>query len=375
MMDIVVKEEEGCKRVLEIKAPSSLIENEIVRLLNNYKTRMSVPGFRKGKVPLDMVKKKLGDTLQKEALENIIPKIYKEAIQKKNFIPVTQASIEKINYEPPDFGFQASFEVLPAPEVENYKDIPVEKRRIKIGTKEVEDRLSKLRELNAVYNGVKREAQEGDYIIFDYEQIGGEMGKPSQQASNYALTLKQGEKYFEDLLGAKAGDVREVGDTDGESYRVTIKEIKERELPLLDDEFAKDLGVNDLKELEEKIKIDLKKEEDEKIKMEMERKVIEEIIQRNPFDVPESFLEGAKDRDLAIYQTKRIILLNQIADKEEITVNDEELLEATDGSNASEEEKKEIRSHLRKKKTVDFLLNQVQIKKEKDSKLKRWFRK
>jgi trigger factor len=311
--------------------------------------------------------------LQKEALENIIPKIYKEAIQKKNFIPVTQASIEKINYQPPEFGFQASFEVLPTPQVENYKDIPVEKRRIKIGTMDVEDRLNKLRELNAVYHGVKREAQEGDYIIFDYEQIRGERGKSLPQASNYALTLKQGEKYFEDLLGAKAGDVREVGDANGESYRVTIKEIKERELPLLDDELAKDLGTNNLNELKEKIKIDLDTEEDEKMMMEMERQVMEEIIQRNPFDVPESFLEGAKDRDLAVYQTKRAILLNQIAEKEEISVNDEELQEAIDGSNASEEEKKDIRSHLRKKKTVEFLLNQAQTKKEKESKLKKWF--
>ena len=96
-MDIVVREEEGCKRILEINAPSSIVEGEMERLLNSYRSQVTFPGFRKGKAPLQIVKKKYWGTIQKEAIESSIPKIYREALQKKGLIPITQATIEKVS--------------------------------------------------------------------------------------------------------------------------------------------------------------------------------------------------------------------------------------------------------------------------------------
>ncbi|MCH7761971.1 hypothetical protein IIA15_11330 [candidate division TA06 bacterium] len=384
-MDIVVREEEGCKRILEINAPSSIVEGEMERLLNSYRSQVTFPGFRKGKAPLQIVKKKYWGTIQKEAIESSIPKIYREALQKKGLIPITQATIEKVDYQPPEFGFKATFEILPTPPVENYKGIPLVKRRKKIGTKEVEERLFKLRELNAVFKTVQREAREGDYLILDYKPVeeegrvetdtGGrdpQARSKSGRTTNFALTLKKGEKFFEDLLGARPKETREIRGEGGEVFQVTVKEVKERELPEEDEELAKDLGARDLKDLNEKIEKDLEVEEEERVRVELERELIEELIRRTPFEVPVSVLEGVENRDLALFQAKRTILLNQVAEKEGIEVTEKEVQSALGRPEAGEEEKRRLRATLRREKTLHFLLDEALVDKEKDSFWGKW---
>ena len=259
------------------------------------------------------------------------------------------------------------------------------KRRKKIGTKEVEERLFKLRELNAVFKTVQREAREGDYLILDYKPVeeegrvetdtGGrdpQAKSKSGRTTNFALTLKKGEKFFEDLLGARPKETREIRGEGGEVFQVTVKEVKERELPEEDEELAKDLGARDLKDLNEKIEKDLGVEEEERVRVELERELIEELIRRTPFEVPVSVLEGVENRDLALFQAKRTILLNQVAEKEGIEVTEKEVQSAMGRPEASEEEKRRLRATLRREKTLHFLLDEAQVEEEKDSFWGKW---
>lgn len=413
-MKVEVKEPEPWQRVLEIDAPLDLLKEESVQLYKRYREEIALPGFRKGRVPQELIRAKYGQAIEREALERTIPRIYEEALKKTAEKPITKAIVEDVKYKPDEgVSFRATFEVIPPLELRGYSGIFLTKRARKVTKKRVGKELSSLMELHKELVTVDREARRGDFLVVDHtcrtrdgELLDGISG------SNCSLSLN-GQGMTSGLLGTKAGETREVPYTHSEDdsnqslagrevlYRFQVREVKETRLPKLDNDLAKDLGFKDLRELKSKLAEELKARDDTTVREELELQLIEKLISSNSFDPPPSLVESylaemleearrgcppeepldesrlrEDGRPHAIYRARRAILLDRIAELGEIGVSDEELEEKVaeiakssrlDPSSLREHLEKRgklwgIRIGLRREKTIGWLLARAEIR-------------
>lgn len=413
-MKVEVKEPKPWQRVLEIDASLDLMKREVNELYREYGRQISLPGFRKGRVPEGLIRAKYGKSIEKQALERAIPKIYEQALEKTAQKPITKAILEDVNYKPEEgVSFKAVFEVIPPVDVKGYRGISLEKRARKVTRRRVKRELNALRELHRELVTVDREARKGDYTVVDYTCT-NEDGKPLDGGSgtNYSLFIT-GEGLSTGLLGSKEGERREVPHTYPEDwadaklagrkviYEFEIKEVKETRLPRLDNGFAQDVGFDSLKRLKQKVRERLAAKDEKAAREELEFQLSEKLIQANSFDPSPSLIESylmdmvedvkkklppektldeaalrAERRPFAEYKARRGIILDRIAELEHIEVSDEELekriKDLAEGSKMSYRalrdflerrgETEGIRVGLRRDKTLGFLVDNASIR-------------
>ena len=413
-MEVKVKETSPCERMLEISLPPDQVKEKIKELYTRYQRTADIKGFRKGKIPMDIIKSRFGETIRKEAINDIIGKTYRDVIQEKGFSPISQGIIQETKFkEEEGLSFKAIFEILPDIKLENYKGIEVKIPSTEPSKEEIQNALSVLQNSKAIYTPVSsRGARDDDMILADYEILKEEKGVlRKNKVSNYTILLDNPElpKEIRDkLAGAMPGDRRKASlryptDFKDESlrgqlieYEFLVREVKEKKLPEIDDEFAKDFGLKSLSELREQTKEMLKKEKGKDSKAKVETQIINSLIQDNPLEVPRvvvsAYLEPllkrvGKDADdkvkksieeIAVWRAKREILLNKIGELEGIELKDEEtksrLMENEEWKRMGydhtvKELKKEgfydlLVEEFRREKVLDFLRNQAEIKKK-----------
>ena len=399
-MEVEIKEPKEWQRVLEIKLPSSQIKEKLEKLYTKYKNSVQINGFRKGKVPMSMIKARFGATIMAEAKDEAINEACRKVLKENGIKPITQGKVTDVKWDEEDgLSFKASFEIMPNVEVKNYKGMELKVPSSKVKKEEVDAALNQLREQNATYVTTIRGAIEGDYIITDYEVLGEKKGiVRKERVQNYTITL--GDKNLPDefttaLLGAKIGDVRKTSiryplDYPDESLRgkyleyvFYVKEIKEKRLPPLDEEFAKDMGINSLKELKKSLEKEIESQKKEQINRSLRAKVVDKLIEENPFEPPESLVNvymedimqsvrgaekldnAAKEklRELALWRAKRDILLSKVADKEDISVSRDEI-EKVKKENVFKGNTEDLEEILRIEKALDFIIRNASIKEE-----------
>lgn len=299
---------------LKIEVDAQEFEKSIEKAYHKNKKNIAVPGFRKGKAPRKIIEHYYGEGIfYEDALNEACPEAYIKAVEETGIEPVDQPDIEIIQVgSGQNLIFNATVTVKPEVELGEYKGIEIEKVEYNVTDQDVEDRIEQVREQNARWISVEDgPAKEGDRLTIDFKgYINGEAFEGGS-AENFALELGSGQfipGFEEQLVGVKAGEEKEIKVTFPEDYHaedlkgkeatfvVKVHDIKEKELPALDDDFAKDVSEFDtLDEYKADIKSSMERNAQEAAKAEMENKLIEKISENAKVDIPDVMVERQLD--------------------------------------------------------------------------------
>lgn len=368
-----------CVREVKIEAPVEEVDKAFARVLKEYKKYAKIPGFRAGKVPESVVRRRFAEQIKKDVVESLLPERFQAAIAAAGVVPVSQPQLTNLTLEegkPLEGG--AIFEVVPAFSLDGYQDVIVPKPTVEATEEEFQQELKQLRESRATVEPVEEERPlvDGDWAQIAYDghvQVAeGETAPPL--AGQEALVEIGGSEtlsaFTEALRGAKVGQELKVEVTYPEdytennlggktvSYDITVKAIKKRNLPELNDEFATELGdYENMAALETRIREHLLATKQRQSEQETREKLFAALNEKFPFPVPESLVQQQVDarldrglralaaqgmspdmmrkldftrlraaqRDSAVGEVKTSLLLDRIADAEGLTVSDEEL--------------------------------------------------
>ncbi len=423
------------QREIQVEIPADIVSRETDAVVTKFQKLAKLPGFRQGKVPATVVKNRFAEDIKSEVVESLIPRYFRQETEKQNLHPVSQPRVTDLHiHEGEPLRFKASFEVLPDFDITGYQEISVEKPDTSVSDEEVETSLQQLREQNASFNAIEdRSLQDGDFaqVAFrgtpkatggqETEGQAGEQKAEGQPVNMDDVLVEVGGSntlpaFTENLRGANPNEERTFDVTYPEDfsdarlagktfeYSVTIKGVKQKHLPELNDDFAKELGqFADLNELRQHVRENMEAEKKHKAEHEGKDKIVDELLKQNEIAVPESMVEHQIDvrlerglralaqqgmrpedmkkmdfgrlragqRDQAEREVRVALMLEKIADKESIEVSDEELNSEIDALAVQAKQPVEsvrsrltqdgglarIRSRIRSEKTLDFLYN------------------
>ncbi|OOP74099.1 trigger factor [Clostridium beijerinckii] len=291
---------------LEIRVEAEKFDAALTKAYNKNKSRYNIPGFRKGKVPMAMVKKFYGvEVFYDDAVNIAIDESYPEALNAENIRPVDYPQVDIVELgEGKELVYTATVTTYPEVELGEYKGLDIKKPVYEVEDTEIDKQIKEMQEKNARIE-VKTEGNiaKGDIAVIDFKGYIDGVAFEGGEGSDYSLEIGSGtfiDNFEEQLIGLAVGDKKEVNVTFPEAYgkeelngkpamfEVEIKSIKVKELPELDDEFAKDVSaVDTFAELKENLKKTLEKNNDEKAEREFEEAVITAVIENSKMDIPE----------------------------------------------------------------------------------------
>lgn len=310
-MSLQVEKLEKNMAKLTIEASAEDFEKAIEAAYNKNKGKMSIPGFRKGRAPRAMLEKMYGTGIfYEDAANALIPEAYEKALEEnKELEVVSQPKIDVVQVEKgKPFIFTAEVALKPEIELGKYKGVKIEKIETEVTEEEITKEIDREREGNARTISVEdRAVQEKDMTIIDFEGFVDDVAFEGGKGENYPLTIGSGAfipGFEEQVIGAKLNEEIEVNVTFPEDYqakelagkaavfKVTVKEIKEKELPELDDEFAGEVSEFDtLAEYKEDIKAKLSEKKASEAKSKKEDAVIEAIINDSRMEIPDAMVD------------------------------------------------------------------------------------
>jgi trigger factor len=369
-----VEEISSIKKKVSIEISEDQVNKEVESFYKDLGKKAKIKGFRPGKVPRDILERYFKDYVKAEVIQRLIEETYPQALSEIDLHPVSPPVIDPGGFEDgKPFQYSAMIEVKPDIQLEEYTGLKIEGKKEEVKDEEVEERLKALQNLHANLKTISeaRPIQTGDYVIVDYEARLG--GKPLEGGKAIDFTVEVGSGQFipafeEKLIGLKPEEEKEIEVSFPEDYgyqkwagktisfHVKIKEIKEKILPPLDDEFAKDLGdYSSFEELKAKLKGEIEKEKELALERQLKDQVVDQLLEINPFDVPESLVgeqakamvsdtklrltaQGVALKNLGVSeeklqedykamaqkQVRTFLILEKIAGQEGIAVTDEE---------------------------------------------------
>ena len=366
-----------CTRELVLEIPAEDVSKAFRSVTRNYQKYAKIPGFRPGKVPESVVRRRFATEIRKEVIDGLLPQRFNQGVRELGVQPVGQPQVTELTVEDGQpLHVRAAFEYVPTFSIEGYKDVVVEKPSAEVTDEEFQHEMTELRESRATIEPVEedRALVDGDWAQISYTgQVEGEAeaapitgqdslveigGKDTVEAFNAVLRgAKPGQELKAEVIyPADYGEARLAGKT--VSYEVTVKAIKKRIVPELSDDFAKELGkYESLSELETRVREHMNNRKRRSVAAETKDKLFAELTQKYSFPVPESLVQDQVDarlerglralaaqgmdteqmrrldftrlrtaqRDGAIAEVKTNLLLDKIAEAEGITVSDEEL--------------------------------------------------
>jgi len=301
-------EESSVKKSLSFEIEPEIVDREIAERSRHYASRVKLPGFRPGKVPAHVIRQRFRQQVLEDVAEKLVNSAVRDELEGRGLRPVATPRVTELKIdENQPLTFKAEFEVLPLVELPAYKGLPVKAREAKVTGEDVDKEVDRLREEAARYDPVEgRAAAQGDYVVLDVA-FTKEDGTPGKRDENVLVEIGSKDNHRdlnEALVGMEPGQTREVTLAYGEDhekeslrgktvrYTVTVKGIKTKVVPSADDEFAKDLGeFGSLAELREKLRQQLTAAEERKIDREVKNALLEALVQRAAFDVPEALVE------------------------------------------------------------------------------------
>jgi trigger factor len=302
-LTLEIVEINSCKRNLVAEVPETEVEEEINRLARRYAAQAKVPGFRPGKVPMNIIRQRYGADLRADATQEIIHRIWKETVQEHGLEPLAEPVVEKIEADAGNpLKFVLAFEIAPKLESIDYNNITVTMSPPAIPDSDVEATLDHLRDQHAQYIPVEGSGiRDGHFVTvsLDGEFEGG--GKPIHE-DNVTLLIgapHTNREFSEKLQGALLDDDLTFDVTYPDDYRqkrlagkcihyrVKVKEIKEKQVVELNDDFARDVGAASVEELRNRIRDDLVTKAQQAAEEKTKEAALDQVVQRLSFDVPE----------------------------------------------------------------------------------------
>ena len=315
LVKVNVIEQPACRRVLEIEVPAEEIDRHREDIVDEYRKSITLPGFRKGKAPREIVKQRIAETLQEEILKRAIPAAYQEAVSESQVHPASDPQVQDLQYkEGEPLRFNVHVEIWPQVTLEGYKEIPLAAEEFEIEEAEVQRQLDQLAESRAAMEKTERPAQMTDVLSVEYWLLNanGERGE-----------LKQGlielngpgtpEPFNSGLLNAAAGESRrvvlpatshttesgEVHQHPEQLFDVLVKEVREKKIPVQDDAFANAVmgaeAAGGLEELKKRIRAHSEAEEARRSRQALEEALYDQLLSRTNFDIPEGIVKSELD--------------------------------------------------------------------------------
>lgn len=406
---------EGCRHVYEVEVPAPKVADAVQTALVRLQLTAKLPGFRPGRVPLDQIKAQFMERARAQAADDLIENAVREALGELKVRPVAMPSVENLRF--PNGGpmvFDMHVETAPEFEPKGYKGIALAKREAKATDAEVDERAKHLVDGNARLEAADEPAGKENYIVIDFtlsrerQVLKGGSGKAELIDMSSDQTV---EGLVAGLLGAKKGETREFEvKLDGKPAvcKATVSEVKRKVLPALDDDFAKDLGVDTLAQLKEKLREIVQKEHDAHAERDLQAQIDKTLLDANAFAVPPSLAEqqlehmlerlterlaGPEGR-LSVEDAKKLreqltpeaekavrlqFVVARIAEHEKIEVNEADLtseLEKTLAQAETEKDKSrakeffdkrgdDVRAMLKERKVYSLIRESAKVKAEK----------
>jgi trigger factor len=423
-MNVKVEDISSVKKQLSFDVPAVRVSEEIEKAYQQIAKTAKVKGFRPGKVPRSILERQYASQMESQVFEKLIRENFYQALADHKIVAVSGPEITDSGTleKGKDFTFRAQVEVRPEVEPKDYVGLKLKKETLKVDEKVIDGRIEEMRAGSATMKDADRdEARDGDTVILDFEGFINGVPFENGKAENHRLEL--GSKTFitgfeEQLVGMKKGQEGEIEVTFPLDYgkkelagqdavfKVKIKEIREKILPELDDEFAAQFGLASLADLREKVAESYRAQEAERIERDFKDHIIDALVERNPFELPESMIEQQLEymlenlqnrmqaqgmsiqalgltpeafmgiyREIAIKQVKGSLVLEAIALKEKVQVEEseiqEKLEEIAEKNNASKEmvmnfyadesRRRGLVTQLAEEKVIHFLTGKASV--------------
>jgi trigger factor len=302
----------SCRRELELEIPAEQVTKASEKVAKEFMKVARVPGFRPGKAPISLIKRRFADEIKGEVLQTLVPETVEKAVAEQKLTPISQPQVDKLEFhEGQPVKFRASFDVLPEFALANYKNLQIEMPEMTIGDEDVTKALGEMQQRAANFAPVEgRAVQNDDFVQVKLHGTPDGGGEPLQAESVlcHIGAEETMEPFNENLRGANVGDHKDFDVSypadypDAKlagklfHYAVDVLGIKTKKLPELNDEFAKDVSdAATLDELKTKIRESLEHERDHRQKDLQREKIIGELVKLHDFPVPESLVEHQMD--------------------------------------------------------------------------------
>jgi trigger factor len=401
------------RRELDVEVDPAETALEFEKILTDYVSRAGLPGFRRGKAPKDMVKRLFYSEIKDAVIEALAPRALRESLRAERISPVGSPVIRDVFFkEGEPFRFKAVVEVLPDFDLPPYEKIKVKKREVAVAEVDIERSLEELRQKSAAYvPAADRGVADGDYVVAEWkgrdlktkrllptEKVLVLAGHPdNEKALNDHLSGLRPQETCRFVIAYPADHAQKKLAGRTIEYEVRVVSIKEKRVPELNDDWAKDLGeYENLTVLREKIRQELLKAKEENSRMEMGEEIVGELLGKLDIEIPESLLSEEmqlllsrwasslpreipaaqvqelkqKARVQSARKIKESLVLTKLAEREKLAVSDEEIEEEIKsmakknniplaqliGNINKEGRREDLRNSLRLRKAVDFLL-------------------
>lgn len=427
MAVLSVQEESSTKTRLEIEVPAEDVERAWKEITRAYTKQAAIPGFRKGHAPEGVVQKKFADEIRGDVLEHVLPDALSSAVEERKLSVLGRPRIESLAWDPPGpIRFTAELDLKPPVEPGEYRNIAVEDVPVEPTDDEVEKVLERFREQHAEFHPIEgRAAADGDYAVSDIAGSFVEILEPGQNPRTFRdekVTIEVGhadsmKEINEALRGATPGETRRFRKTFADDfpndefkgktidYEVTLAALKEKRLPALDDELARQVAEGETAEgLKQKVREGMRREKESERRRHFRHQILETLLSRTDVPTPEVLVESeiggalrdyarylaqngvdpkeadwerlrADAREGAIRRVKEYLLVDEIARRENVRVGDTELeaefrqaaaRRGVDPAELREQMSKgdgieALRDEMRLARTVDLLIDAAQV--------------
>jgi trigger factor len=418
------KKQDGVKREISVEIPAEEVTRETETIVQKYQKVARLPGFRAGHVPASIIRQRFKEDLKSDVVEALVPRYFRKEAEKQGLIPVSQPQVTDLHiHDGEPLRFKASFEIMPEIKVEGYKELRTDHPEIVVKDEEVEEALNSVREQHATFTSVEgRPLAEGDFAQASMDGRPKDTDDKTQPVHMDEVLIEIGGKntvpeFTGNLRGANAGDEKSFDVSYPEDsndkrlagktfvYTVKVQAIKQKSLPELNDDFAKELGeFTSVDQVRKQIRDNMEAERKHTAEREAKDKLVTELVKRNDFEVPESLIDRQIDlrlerglralaaqgmkmedmkkmdlprlragqRDQAVQDVKSSLLLERIAEMEKIEAGEDEVNHELEALAQQTKQTPEavrarltqdggldrIRNRIRSEKTLDFLYHQ-----------------
>lgn len=421
-LKVKIKERKGCAVHMAVEVPADRVGETLEESFSRVRAKVKMPGFRPGKVPMDVIKKNFLDAAWEDALDHLLRESVHEAVEKEQIHLMAVPTVNDIKGTPGSaLKFEVTAECAPEVTVKDYKGLPLRKKVEPVTDADVEKRMGELRESHAKLILSKDAVVSSKHFVeVDYTSFIDGQPVPNGTAKSQLIEMSASQSvagFTEGLLGAKDGETREFPVTfpadhpqkklAGKTlqFKVTVTAVKEKESPALDDDFAKDVGATDLADLRAKVRKEIELARTRSARQDLEKQVIDELLKRHVFDVPPSQVteranqlteqlkrylseRGAseeewkaneaslteRNRPEAERQVRLSYVLARILEIEKIAVSDQDIetqvrrvLDAFGGDRHADaqkwmnERRESIRAQLREERLFDLLIQNANV--------------
>jgi trigger factor len=316
-LEITTKKSEGGARHLEVRVPAETVADAEDKAARRYATKLRLPGFRPGKAPAAIVRKRFGPAIREEALNSLLNEAYKEVLEREKIQPAGQPRVEHVHFdEGQPLTFELHVEVRPEIVLARTSGFRVQRNRRAVSDDQVRDQIEHLRDQRATWTPVDEKPLPGDLVSVELATADqtGAMPEPKQ----YQVVLGAGQAIpgvEEVIMEATPGqtierpvkwpdefpDEAERGKT--KAVRVKLVDVKRKQVPDLDDAFAREVGDFDsLDALNKTVREDLDRHADRDADAEVRQRLVDDIISANPFDIPRSWVDQMVEAYIEAYQ-------------------------------------------------------------------------